>query len=323
MLEDLQKKSLKESYHVSSTGKQLEKVSINREIFNGKNYLPLSLIETGRGCYFNCDFCAVTAMHQGTYRTKSIKDIIREIEEAKSRNVYFVDDNFVSDFRRTKELCDAITPLGIRWISQGSINMADDPKLLFSLKKSGCFNMLIGFESLNSESLKAMGKSWASSRRDYTTAIEKLRDNGITVYATFVFGYDTDTKDDFKRTLDFAIDQKFAITAFNHLVPFPGTPLYNRLKDQGRLLYDNWWLRDNGKFGEVVFQPKNMSPEELAENCYNCREEFYRYDSIAKRLLDFKANSRNLASAGYIAWVNLFSGKEAKKRQGWPIGEIK
>jgi len=323
VLEDLENRSLKRSYHVNTSGKKLGTVPINREIFDGKRYLPLGLIEAGRGCYFDCDFCAVTAMHRRTYRTKPIEDIVREIEETQSRNIYFVDDNFVSDFRRTKELCDAITPLGIRWISQGSVNMADDAQLLSSLERSGCFNMLIGFESLNPEALKAMGKSWASSKRDYSEAMKKIRNHGITVYATFVFGYDTDTKDDFKRTLDFAIDQKFAITAFNHLVPFPGTPLYQRLESQGRLLYDNWWLRENGKFGEVVFQPKNMSPEELAENCYKCREGFYGYGSIAKRMLDFKANSRNITSAGYLAWVNLFSKHEAKKRQGWPIGEAK
>src|SRR3989338_2609 len=322
MLEDFKNKSAKRFYHVNPTGKQLETVSIDRGIFRGRNYLPLSLIETGRGCYFDCDFCAVTAAHQRTYRTKPIEQIVKEIEQTQSRNIYFVDDNFVSDFKRTKELCDAITPLNVRWISQGSVNMADDPILLSSLERSGCFNMLIGFESLNPEALKAMGKSWASSKRGYSESMKRIRDHGITVYATFVFGYDTDNKDDFKRTLDFAIDQKFAITAFNHLVPFPGTPLYRRLEGEGRLLYDNWWLRDKGKFGEVVFQPKNMSPEELADNCFKCRESFYEYGSIAKRLLDFKANSRNLTSAGYLTWVNLFSKHEAKKRQGWQIGGI-
>lgn len=320
LLKDLKNNSLKAFYHISPDSKFLDNVSIDREIFNGKKYLPISLIETGRGCFFNCDFCAVTAAHKRTYRTKEIGQIIKEIEQASSRNVYFVDDNFVSNFERTKELCEAITPLRIKWTSQGSVNMADDPKLLSALEKSGCFNMLVGFESLNPEALKVMGKSWASSKRDYSESIKRIRDHGITMYSTFVFGYDTDTKDDFKRTLDFAIEQKFAITAFNHLVPFPGTPLYNRLNEQGRLLYDNWWLRENGKFGEVVFRPKNMSPEELSNGCFECRRSFYKYGSIAKRLLDFKANSKSPLNAAYMAWVNLFSRDEARKRQGWPIG---
>ncbi len=317
---DLERGSLSEVYNVPLERKVLPKVPIDRTIFEGHKYLPVSLIETGRGCYFGCDFCAVTAMHNGTYRAKPIDDIVTEIKETGKKDFYFVDDNFVSDFRRTKDLCDAITPLNIRWISQGSINMAEDSKLLSSLEKSGCFNMLIGFESLNPETLKTMGKTWASAKRDYTESIKKIRDHGITVYATFVFGYDTDTKEDFKRTLDFAIDQKFALAAFNHLAPFPGTPLYQRLKEQGRLLYDNWWLRDEGKFGEVLYQPKNMSPEELSENCFEARKAFYDYRSIGKRLMEFKANSKSLVNAGYFSWVNLFSGREVNKRQGWPIG---
>lgn len=320
ILEDAKNKSLRKTYSLRVNGKNLERVIPDRSIFDGRKFLPIDLIETGRGCYFDCDFCAVTAAHQKTYRTKSIGDIVKEVESVQSRNIYFVDDNFVADFRRTKELCDALIPLGIRWSSQGSVNMADDPMLLSKLEKSGCFNMLIGFESLNPKALELMGKSWTSSKRSYEDSMKRIRDSGITVYATFVFGYDTDTKDDFKRTLDFAIEQKFAITAFNHLVPFPGTPLYKRLEKQGRLLYDNWWLRDNGRFGEVVFQPANMSPLELTEGCFDCREQFYGYGSIMKRLLDFKANSKSLTSAGFFAWVNLFSRGESKKRQGWPIG---
>jgi len=320
ILEDAKKKSLKKTYFHKANERILETIKPDRSIFEGRKFLPIDLIETGRGCYFNCDFCAVTAVHQRTYRTKSVEDIVKEVQSVKSKNIYFVDDNFVANFERTKDLCDELSPLKIRWTSQGSVNMADDKELLSKLEKSGCFNMLIGFESLNPKALELMGKSWASSKRDYSEAMKKIRDHGITVYATFVFGYDTDTKDDFKRTLDFAIEQKFAITAFNHLVPFPGTPLYTRLENQGRLLYPNWWLRANGKFGEVVYQPANMTPDELAEGCFNCREEFYKYSSIIRRLTDFKANSKNLTSAGFFAWVNLFSRGEAKKRQGWPIG---
>lgn len=320
LLNDLKNNSLKPRYSSKLTG-NLPYIQSNRKIFDMNNYLPVELIETGRGCPFSCDFCAISATYNGSYRVKSVDEIINEVGSVERKNIYFVDDNFVSDFSRTKKLCEALTPLGIRWISQGSINMAQDSHLLTDLQKSGCLNMLIGFESLNPKALELMGKSWASSKKNYTESIKKIRDNGLTIYATFVFGYDTDTKDDFKRTLDFAIEQKFAITAFNHLVPFPGTKVYKRLEKEKRLLFNNWWLRDNGKFGEVVFKPKNMSPEELAEGCFNCREEFYKFSSIAKRLFDFKANSRNFTNFGYLSWINLFSRYEAKKRQGWPIGD--
>lgn len=322
LLSDIKSDNLRAAYYEKPQEFTLNNDKTDRTIFKKNNYLPISLIETGRGCGFKCDFCAVSASQKQTYRTKCIEKIISEIEECGQKNVYFVDDNFVSNFNRTKELCDKISSLNIRWISQGSINMAYDEELLIKMQKSGCFNMLIGFESLNEETLNKMGKGWASFRKKYDESIKIIRDNGITIYATFVFGYDNDTKDDFKRTLDFAIDQNFAISAFNHLVPFPGTPVYKRLEKEKRLIYDKWWLREGGKFGEVVFHPKNMTSEELAENCYKCRESFYRYGSITKRLFDFKANSKNLTSLAYMAYVNLFSKNEAKKRQGWPIGEI-
>ena len=322
LLEDFIRNQLRKGYVAKTERRVLTHVAPRRDLFRGSKYLPIDLVETGRGCNFSCDFCAVTATHNRTYRTKQIEAIVQDVESLEGRNVYFVDDNFISDRRRTKELCRVLAPLRIRWASQGSVNMAEDTQLLEDLGKSGCFNMLIGFESLNRNTLELMGKGWATARRSYEEAIRKIRDHGITIYATFVFGYDADTKDDFKRTLDFAIDQKFAITAFNHLVPFPGTPLYARLKDQGRLLYDNWWLRDNGKFGEVVFQPKNMTPEELSQCCFEARELFYIGSSIFKRLMDFKTNAKDPITAGYLAWVNLFSRKEAKRRQGWPIGEV-
>jgi radical SAM superfamily enzyme YgiQ (UPF0313 family) len=320
LIHDFKGNNLQKKYSSNMNGKVLPHIKPNREIFNGYSYLPVELVESGRGCYHSCDFCSVSSTYKKSYRSKSIEDIVSDIETLSKNFVYFVDDNFISDKSRTKELCKALTPLKIRWTSQGSIDMADDEELLTSMQKSGCFNMLIGFESLNPEALKLMGKNWTSSKRTYSESIKKIRDHGITLYATFVFGYDCDKKDDFKRTLDFAIEQKFAITAFNHLVPFPGTPLYSRLEKEKRLIYPDWWLRENGKFGEVVFKPKNMTPEELAEGCFNCREEFYKFGPILNRLTDFKANSRNLMNLAYISYVNLFSRKEAKKRQGWPIG---
>lgn len=322
LIRDFKKGKLKSTYDGSDFTRALKHVKPNRSIFQGKDYLPLGLVETGRGCRFSCDFCSISGMFRGIYRTKSIEDIVHDIQDTGKKYIYFVDDNFVSDKKRTKDLCEAITPLNIRWISQGSINMVDDLDLLSYLEKSGCINMLIGFESLNSSNLKSMGKNWAVLNRDYGEAIKNLRDHGITLYGTFVFGYDEDTPDDFKRTLDFAIENKLAYAAFNHLVPFPGTPIYERLKSEERLLDDKWWLSDGYKFGDVAFLPKNMSPEELSEGCYSCRKDFYRYGSILSRGLDFKANSKNLINSIIFFYSNIISRKGIQQRQGWPVGEV-
>ena len=182
--------------------------------------------------------------------------------------------------------------------------------------------MLIGFESLNPLTLEKMGKSWGTLSRSYSESIGILRDHGISLYSTFVFGYDDDTPGDITRTVDFALKEKFALAAFNHLVPFPGTPIYERLKNEEKLLDNEWWLNDNLQFGDVVFKPKNFEPAQLAEACFNARTEFYKFSNFIPRITDFKANSKSILNFMHLSWVNLFSGKEAKRRQGWPIGRV-
>ena len=320
VLRDAENGELQKVYRSQPRKGELIHVPPRRDLFKGKKYLPVGLVETGRGCPFTCDFCAIAGSYEGSYRTKAIDDIVSDIESTDQRNLYFVDDNFISKFSRTKDLCDAIAPLGKKWMSQGSINMANDRELLKGLEKSGCVNILIGFESLNEETLKSMGKTWSTAKRDYGESIQRLRDHGVSIYGTFVFGYDSDTKDDFKRTVDFAKEHKLALAAFNHLIPFPGTPLYSRLKEEGRLHHDKWWLEPDYRFGDVAFTPKNMTPDELAENCFEARKDFYSYGSIFHRMQDRKANLKDFSNAAYFYWVNLFSGKEVARRQGWPIG---
>ena len=109
-----------------------------------------------------------------------------DIENISQKMLYFADDNFVSKFSRTKELCDAMIPLKKKWFSHGTINMASQPELLKKLQKSGCSNLLIGFESLNEDTLKSMGKSWAVVKRGYSESLKILKDYGISVYGTFV-----------------------------------------------------------------------------------------------------------------------------------------
>ena len=162
--------------------------------------------------------------------------------------------------------------------------MANQPELLKKLQKSGCSNLLIGFESLNEDTLKSMGKSWAVVKRGYAESIKILRDYGISIYGTFVFGYDQDKPGDIEKTLEFAIEQKMSMAAFNHLVPYPGTPLYSRFDKEGRLIDKKWWLKDGYNFGEVSFTPKNFSPIELSKKCYDARMSFYKFSNILKRV---------------------------------------
>jgi len=322
VIADAQTKTLKKFYTSIAPLSQLIHVPPRREIFKGKPYLPLEMVETGRGCPFTCDFCAIAGAHKASYRSKHIDDIVKDVANVKGKFLYFVDDNFVSQFKRTKELCDALAPLKKRWFSHGSINMAHDRDLLKRLSKSGCTNILIGFESLNKATLEAMGKTWNVVKRSYEDAIERLRDHGISIYGTFVFGYDTDTMDDIDRALEFAIDQKLALAAFNHLVPFPGTPLYERFKKDNRLFEEKWWLKPGYKFGEVAFQPKYTSAKILGQKCFECRTEFYKYSCTFKRLLDRKTHFKSFMDALIFLSANISSRRGIAERQHWPIGEV-
>jgi len=320
VIEDLRQNQLRAVYRESGRV-ALDGIRPRREIFQGKSYLPLTLIESGRGCRFACDFCSVSSFFRQTHRGRPAEDIVAEIEGCGRQTVFFTDDNIVADFDRARRLFEAIEPLGINWLSQGSVNMADDPAMLNRMRRSGCRGILVGFESLNDDVLASMGKSWNRMVRDYSDAVKRIHDAGIAIYATFVFGYDSDTSDAIDRAVEFAIRQRFFMAAFNHLVPFPGTPVYERLQEEGRLRFDRWWLSPDYRFGDVAFTPRHMTAEQLTRQCYEARKEFYRFGSVMSRATDLRANCADLRAAVSYFWVNLFSRREARKRQGLPLGD--
>ncbi|MDD5008250.1 MAG: radical SAM protein [Syntrophorhabdaceae bacterium] len=319
VIEDAKRHRIQKTYR-SNRRPGLERISPDRSIFKGKKYLPVTLVESSRGCKFNCRFCSITNYFKASCNYRPIGDIVKELAGIKKKGIFFVDDNVASSPDRAKDLFREIASLGIKWIGQGSINMAKDRGLIGLMKKSGCLGLLVGLESLDPANLELMGKRWNGDDGGFKEALKVFRDNGIAIYGTFVFGYDNDDADSFKRALDFALEQKFFLAAFNHLVPFPGTPLYDEMKKDGRLLYDKWWLEPDNKFGDVVFTPKRMSAKQLSERCFEARKKFFSAQSIIKRSLDFDSNCRNSEMMAYFFSINLFSGREVEKRQGWPLG---
>jgi hypothetical protein len=149
----------------------------DRSIFKGKRYLPIGLIEAGRGCHFKCDFCAVQTVFNSTQTRRPVDDIIAEIELVKldRKLFFFVDDNITSNIEQAKEFFRALIPLKIRWVSQSSINAAHDEEFLELLKRSGCQGVLIGFESLNPANLKDMNKAFNTMRGGFEKALANLR----------------------------------------------------------------------------------------------------------------------------------------------------
>ena len=316
MIDDFKENNLQKVYEGGIASKQ---ILPDRSIFKGKKYLPISLIETGRGCCHSCEFCAISSYYNCKYFKRDHDLIIEDIKKNKNPYYFLVDDNLVADPKNAKSLFKKIEPLKIKWAGQGTLLMARDPELLKAMKKSGCELILIGFESLSEESLRQMNKSFNIVKKERDEMVKKIHDAGIGIYATFVFGYDGDDHQTFEDTFEFAKKHKFYTAAFNHLLPFPGTSLYNRLIEQDKLLYDQWWLEEDYTYGEVAFKPKNMSPEELSRQCRLIRKKFSKFSLVLSR--GFTSLGRTSPLLWTLFWaMNLRLGEEVDEKMNIPLG---
>ncbi len=293
----------------------------NRSIFAGKRYLPIGLVEAGRGCHFRCEFCAIQSYFDSTQTRRPTEEIIEELRRLKKPLFFFVDDNITSNMDQAKEFFRALVPLNIRWVSQASINAAHDEEFLQLIKASGCQGLLIGFETLNSENLKQMHKSFNTMKGGYEVALANLRRYGIRLYVTFILGYDRDDVYTIQQTLEFARKHKFYIVAFNHLTPFPGTPLYERMQREGQLLYDCWWLDPAYRYGDVPFRPKGMDADSMRRRCIEARAAFYALSSILRRSMDFRVNGENVFMWFHFFLINMMIRREVQQRAGFPLGD--
>jgi len=246
--------------------------------------------------------------------------VVGEIERLGAKDVLFVDDNIFIDVEQAKELFRALIPLKITWHCQVSIEVAKDPEVLDLMARSGCTGALIGFESLNPETLKEMNKGWNLKWSDYETSVKKLQDAGIMIYAAFVFGYDHDTPDAFDRTVEFAIRSKFVLAGFNVLMPMPATPMYDRLKQENRLIVDNWWIDPKYRYGEATYHPLGMTADQLTEGCYRARSAFSSYSSIFSRLFDRRTNLKTVHRSGLYMLSNYILRNEVHAKQGKALG---
>jgi radical SAM superfamily enzyme YgiQ (UPF0313 family) len=319
IVEDARRARLQPRY-VASERSPLESVPLPRQsVLQDKPYAPISVIQYGRGCCHNCDFCSIKAFYGKSVCYRPVRDVLAEIELADRRRVFFCDDNLVADRDRAKELLEALVPRRVRWISQVSLDFVDDQELLELMVRSGCQCVIVGLESLDPAAMRQMGKGWSKSS-DYARRLDVIRRRGIMVYGTFVFGYDADGPDAFKRTLDFAVRQKLMMANFNQLQPFPGTRLYERLRREGCLIYDRWWLDPRFRFGEAVFHPRGMTAAQLTKGSCSARATFHSAKNIVRRLLDGQANLGSLENGFVYLLANLASKQDIDRKQGITLG---
>lgn len=321
VIDDLRHGTLKKRYQAEKRP-DLGDIKIDRSIFLGKHYLPIGLVETGRGCRFPCDFCAIQTFFGRSHRQRPVEHIIEEIKLLKNKTklFFFVDDNFAGNIKAAKSLLKGLAKLNVRWITQMSINAAHDEEFLSLLSKSGCKGVLIGFESLNSDNLRSMNKNFNMMNGGYESAMRNLKKHNIRVYATFIFGYEHDTHQSFDETVEFAIEQRFYIAAFNHLTPFPGTPLYKRLQHEGKLRYKAWWLDKRYRYNDVPFRTNLLQPEDITRLCVQSRKRFYSFSSIIKRGLSYTNRSDGFMFRNFFP-INFMHSNEINKRNGYPLGD--
>jgi radical SAM superfamily enzyme YgiQ (UPF0313 family) len=323
VIEDARKGQLKPHYE-AAPGKPQTGVLTRRDIYEGKGYLPISLMQFTRGCRFVCEFCAVTRYFDRKHHIRRIDETLKEIESQNRKLIFFVDDNIASNREALKELCRALIPMRINWVSQASLDITSDSEAMDLMARSGCLGHIMGFESITKASIKETRKAPNMPKFDqYATQIRILRDYGFQTWAAFTLGYDHDTEDSVKRTLDFALDNRFTFAAFNILMPYPNTPLYDRLTQEGRHLYDGkWWLHPQYRFNDASFVPRQMSPEKLTELCYEARCQFNTIPSMLWRFSDLRTNMRTIRRMRAFWQFTPVFRKEVFKKHGMVFGHF-
>jgi len=308
LINDFKQNRLKEFYR--SLNSDLSKFPIPKL---SHNHTPFNVtpIFCTRGCPYSCEFCSVTDLYGKKLRHRQVTDIVKEIAIRDSKKFFFLDDNIIGDVKFAKELFTALSDLKIRWVGQASISLAKDRDLLKLAKKSGCAGLFIGLESVSSENLKKLRKT-PDDAEEHGRAIQIIQDAGIFFQASFVFGFDDDDKSIFEKTLDFLHKNRISSATFNILTPYPGTAIFERFKKEGRLLSQNW---QDYNHRTVVFKPKNMTPDELAEGFVWLGKHFYTKTSIFTR---FFYNFNHPLLYFFINWAHRNDYKNKKAEDFFP-----
>ena len=259
----------------------LDRVPIARKaLFHRRDFTSGVLFAT-RGCPNHCDFCSIVVMYRQGFRKRCVEDVAAEYASFRGKVIIFWDDNIGADKEYAKQLFRAITPYRKWWSSQATVSVARDDEFLDAAARSGCKQLFLGLESLSQSSMDAVRKGF-NRVDDYARVIERVHSHGIAVQAGIVFGFDHDTPAIFEKTVDFLEDTGVQNATFNILTPYPGTPLFQKLEAQGRILTRDW-QKYNGR-SDVVFQPHGMSADELIAGFRDVNRRFYSLASIAKRL---------------------------------------
>lgn len=282
LLEDFENSTLKEVYRGERLADLRGMPTPRRDLLDRDLYVAcFNTLQATRGCPFDCEYCNVTAFFGKSFRTRPVEEVVAEIKGFDTRDFVFLDDNIAGKPPYARELFKALIPLKRTWGAQTTVNLAKNEELLELYAKSGGKYAFIGFESLSEANLEEMNKSW-NSPEGYKECIRTIHKAGVNVIGSFVFGLDEDGPSVFRNTLEFVQETGIDAAHFNILTPLPGTKLRAKLEKDGRIT-DNDWTKYH--LGEVVFEPRGMTVEELQDGYWWLWHKYYSMGSIIKRVL--------------------------------------
>jgi radical SAM superfamily enzyme YgiQ (UPF0313 family) len=272
---------------------------IRRDLIKRHLYLVPNSIVVSRGCPYVCDFCYKDAFFKGgrSFYTQTVDAALAEIDRLPGRHLYFLDDHLFGNAHFASALFDGMRGMGRLWQAAGTVNSVLQPRLLEKAVACGLRSLFVGFETTNISNLHEQRKM-QNLGYDYSQAVQRLRDLGVMVNGSLVFGMDDDDESVFDRTVDWAVSQGVETATFHILTPYPGTALHQRMHRDGRVLHNAWDLYDTR---HAVFQPRRMTVRQLEAGYWNAYKNFYRWRSIFRGSRAKGTTSSRLRHIAYAA----------------------
>ncbi|MEM0925721.1 MAG: radical SAM protein, partial [Planctomycetota bacterium] len=304
ILNDFDRGSVKPVYRSDFRHPYRDDPPPRRDLLDRKGFLTTTSLIATRGCHNRCGFCYLSTkgLHM-PYLMRDVNQIVNEFEQDDQPYAVFTDNNLGSRPAYLRELCQAMRPLNKIWSAAVSIDVTDDSGLVREMALAGCTGVFIGFESLQNDNITDAKKK-SPRTEDYARRVELLHRNGIQVNGSFVFGFDHDREDVFEKTVEWVERNRLECATFHIMTPYPGTPLFRQLESEGRLLHTDWSKYDTAN---VVFRPKHMSPETLAQGYEWCYRRLFSSRSIwRRRPRDYRAVPSYLAMSYLYKRSNRF-----------------
>jgi radical SAM superfamily enzyme YgiQ (UPF0313 family) len=279
-LRDVEGGTLRPVYHGDYRNPYRDDPPPRRDLVPRHSFLTTASLIATRGCHNRCGFCylATRGLHM-PYQMRDVEQIVEEFRAGGQPYGVFIDNNLGSRPDYLRRLCRALRPLEKIWSAAVTIDVTDDPSLVREMALAGCTGVFVGFESLHADNL-AHARKKTPRPEDYARRVEILHRCGIQVNGSFVLGFDHDRPTVFEETVDWIEKNRLECATFHILTPYPGTPLFGQMEAEGRLLHRDWTRYDTA---HVVFRPRHMTPQQLADGYAWCYRRLFSHRSIWRR----------------------------------------